>query len=75
MLYLSDEILSMTEARQLLIDKFGEKYTLTQVSNIITELGFEYSAPRPEVMEAPEIKEEILIERIEEANITIMIYL
>ena len=70
MLYLSDDILSMTEARQLLIDEFDEKYTLSQVSNIIADLGFEYSAPRPEFMEAPENKEEILLERIEEANIT-----
>ena len=70
MLYLSDDILSMTEARQLLIDEFDEKYTLSQVSNIIDDLGFEYSAPRPEFMEAPENKEEILLERIEEANIT-----
>lgn len=70
MLYLSDDILSMTEARQLLIDEFDEKYTLSQVSNIIADLGFEYSAPRPKFMEAPENKEEILLERIEEANIT-----
>ena len=35
----------MTEARQLLIDEFDEKYTLSQVSNIIADLGFEYSAP------------------------------
>lgn len=70
MLYLSDEDLSMTEARQLLIDKFGEKFSLAQVSNIIEDLGFDYFAPRPEFIEAPENKEEILIKRIKEANIT-----
>ena len=69
MLYLSDEELSITEARQLLIDEFGIEYCLTQVSNIIEDLGFVYTASRPEYMEAPENKEQMLIDRINEANI------
>ena len=70
MLYLSDEELSMMEARELLKEKFGIEYSLSQVSNIIEELGFVYVSSRPEYLEAPENKEEILIERIEEADIT-----
>ena len=70
MLYLSDEDLSMTEARQLLINEFKTKYSLTQVSKIIKDLGFVYTSSRPEYMESPENKEEIITERIEKANIT-----
>lgn len=70
MLYLSDDKLSMTEARQLLIDKFGIEYSLTQVSNIISDLGFNYTTSRPEYIESPENKEQIVNDRIEKVNIT-----
>ena len=69
MLYLSDEELSITQARQLLIDEFGIEYCLTQVSNIIEDLGFVYTSSRPEYIEAPENKEQILVDRIKEADI------
>ena len=62
--------LSMMDARQILIDKFGVEYSLTHVANIIDKLGFNYSTSRPEFIESPINKEEILINNLEEANIT-----
>lgn len=68
-LYLN-EGLSMLEARQILIDDFNEKFCLSQVMNIVEDLGFEYTRPRPEFIESPEDKEQILKDRIKAAEIT-----
>ena len=68
-LFLS-EGLSMMDARQILIDKFGVEYSLTQVTKITDKLGFNYSTSRPEFIESPKNKEEILINTLEESKIT-----
>ena len=54
-LFLS-EGLSMMDARQILIDKFGVEYSLTQVAKITDKLGFNYSTSRPEFIESPKNK-------------------
>ena len=64
------EGLSMMDARQILIDKFDVEYSLTHVANITDKLGFNYSTSRPEFIESPSNKEEILINNLDDANIT-----
>lgn len=68
-LYLT-EGLSMMDARQILIDKFDIEYSLTHVANITDKLGFNYSTSRPEFIESPINKKEMLLENIDKANIT-----
>ena len=68
-IYLNQGI-SMTEARKYLNKKFNLNFSLTHVINIVTSLGFNYRAHRPEFIEAPENKEEQLINSIREAKIT-----
>ena len=65
-----NEGLTLSQARQYLIDNFKLEYSLTHVKNIITELGFKYHSARPEFEESPVDKEKILTDRIKEANIT-----
>ena len=65
-----NEGLTLSQARQYLIDKFGLEYSLTHIKNIITDLGFKYHNARPEFEESPKDKEKILTDRIKEANIT-----
>lgn len=68
-LYLNPGI-SMTEAKEYLKTHYCLQYSLTQVINIVNSLGFSYRAHRPEFIEAPENKEELLIDSIIEAEIT-----
>ena len=68
-LFLNDG-LTLSQARQYLIDKFEVDYSLTHIKNIITDLGFKYHNAHPEFEESPDDKEKILTDRIEEANIT-----
>ena len=62
--------LSMTEAKEYLNKRFYLDFSLTHVINIVESLGFNYRSHRPEFIEAPENKEELLINSIEEAEIT-----
>ena len=62
--------LSMTEAKEYLKTHYYLEYSLTQVINIVNSLGFSYRAHRPEFIEAPENKEELLTDSIIEAGIT-----
>ena len=68
-LYLNEGI-SMTEAKKYLNNQFNLDFSLTHVINLVESLGFNYRSNRPEFIEAPENKEEILMERISEANIS-----
>ena len=62
--------MSMTEARNYLNKQFNVNFSLTHVINLVKSLGFNYRAHRPEFIEAPENKEELLINSIIEAGIT-----
>ena len=62
--------LSMTEAKEYLNERFYLDFSLTHVINIVESLGFNYRAHRPEFIEAPENKEELLVNSIDEAEIT-----
>ena len=62
--------MSMTEAKMYLNKTYNLNFSLTHVINIVESLRFNYRSHRPEFIEAPENKEEILIERISEAEIT-----
>ena len=68
-LYLNQGM-SMTEAQKYLNKKYDLNFSLTHVINIVDGLGFNYRAHRPEFIEAPENKEELLKESIIKAKIT-----
>ena len=68
-LYLNQGM-SMTDAREHLNKTYDLNFSLTHVINLIESLGFNYCSHRPEFIEAPENKEEILMERISKAGIT-----
>lgn len=68
-LYLNQGI-SMTEAKNHLNESCNLNFSLTHIINLVETLGFNYRSHRPEFIEAPENKEEILIKRISKAGIT-----
>ena len=68
-LYLNQGM-SMTDAKKYLNKTFNLDFSLTHVINIVNSLGFCYRSHRPEFIEAPENKEEELINSIIDAEIT-----
>lgn len=68
-LYLNQGM-SMTDAKKYLNKTFNLDFSLPHVINIVNSLGFCYRSHRPEFIEAPENKEEELINSIIEAEIT-----
>lgn len=52
--------LSMTDAQNILSDKFDLNFSLPYVCRLVRDLGFNYGSPRPKFKEEPENAEEIL---------------
>ena len=65
-----DTNVTITDARKILYDEFGHEYSLVHVSELLSKLGFHYNKSRPKFREAPDNGEEILINNLDEANIT-----